>query len=96
MISNLVPSLIRTYVPLAVGWLVAWLSGIGVQVDSAQFELALSAGLAAGYYALVRLLERRWPALGWLLGHPSQPSYAPLTGPAPVASAKGTKTAKGK
>ncbi|HET7386836.1 MAG TPA: hypothetical protein VFJ19_09275 [Nocardioidaceae bacterium] len=75
MLSNYATSLIRTGTPLAVGWLVAWLSDVGVSVDSQALTLAIVSLLSAAYYALVRLLEARWPQLGWLLGAPVQPTY---------------------
>lgn len=97
MISNYVTSLIRTYVPLGVGVLVSWLASLGITVsDSAQTALVAGLGAlaAAVYYALVRLLENRWPWFGRLLGKPTAPKYidesgtpvpAPVTEPAPVA-----------
>lgn len=74
----MVPSLIRTYVPIAVGAVLAWLASRGVNVDdgAAQGLVAfLTALLSALYYAVARLLESRWPQAGWLLGSPKQPTY---------------------
>lgn len=71
MISTLFPSLIRTYVPVAVGAFVAWLVTLGVELDpstEAGLITALTAVLIALYYTLVRLLEKKWPALSVLLG----------------------------
>lgn len=77
--SDLVNSLIRTYVPLGVGVLVTWLASFGVHIDSTA-TAALAAGLgavaAALWYTIVRALERRWPALGALVGSPKAPTYA--------------------
>ena len=72
-------SLIRTWVPIGVGWLLGLLAGWGIGLD-ADSSVALSTGVTALvtalYYLLARWLERRWPQLGWLLGAPSQPIYA--------------------
>lgn len=75
-------SLIRTYVPLGVGVLVAWLSSLGVVVDdSARTALVSGIGaVAAGlYYALARLLEAHFPWAGLLLGKAVVPSYIDQT-----------------
>lgn len=79
--NTLIPSLIRTYVPVVVGSLVAWLISLGVAVDtSLQVGLvtALTGILIAVYYTVVRVLERKWPALSVLLGSSQIPAaYAP-------------------
>lgn len=82
MLATLAPSLIRTYIPIAVAALVAWLGQIGVILpDGASDALAtgLAAVVAGLYYLAIRLLEERWPWLGVLLGSPTAPSYAPAT-----------------
>jgi len=72
---------IRTAVPALVGLFVAWLAGRGVNADPElveQWETAIVAGAAIGYYLLVTLLERRvHPSFGWLLGADSAPEYLP-------------------
>ncbi|NIL44019.1 hypothetical protein HCB17_25055 [Salinispora arenicola] len=75
-------SLIRTAVPAAVGALLAWLaSQAGIVLDG-DSSTALTAGVVAltmaGYYALVRVAEARWPWLGVLLGTPAAPKYEVL------------------
>lgn len=79
--NNFVPSLIRTYVPLAVAALVTWLaSSLHIVIDPSSqaglVALALSVVFAV-YYGGVRLLERRWPKFGHLLGSKAQPVYPP-------------------
>lgn len=80
MISNFMTSLIRTYVPLTVGFALTWLAATLKIVIDPQTELALGGlavvALTAAYYWLARLLEKRWPALGFLLGKAAQPKYA--------------------
>ncbi|WP_027646559.1 hypothetical protein [Salinispora pacifica] len=72
-------SLIRTAVPAAVGALLAWLASTAGIVLDADSSTALTAGVVAlamaGYYALVRVAEARWPRLGLLLGTPAAPTY---------------------
>lgn len=71
--SDLVTSLIRTYTPVLVGWLI----GVGLLPSSLSDEAgaALTGLIIGAYYLLVRLLESRWPKLGWLLGAPKAPTY---------------------
>lgn len=69
-------SLIRTIVPLIVGSLVAWLATRDINVDQALILPAADAIITAVYYGVVRFLETKVPAAGWLLGVPGAPSYA--------------------
>lgn len=76
--ADLVPSLIRTYVPILVGQVAAWLALKGVQLDDATVvaaTAALGGLLSAIYYLLVRLLEQKFPQLGILLGSAKKPEY---------------------
>lgn len=70
-------SVIRTIVPIIVGSLIAWLAARGVKVDESTILPAVDAVVAGAYYALIRLVERKYPKAGWLLGSPGAPSYAP-------------------
>lgn len=80
--SDFVPSLIRTYVPVGVGAVAAYLVGKNVTIDPAtqiQITAILTAVLTAAYYTGVRALESRWPALGTVflgLGVKRKPGYA--------------------
>lgn len=68
----------RTYVPIAVGALFAWLASLGLELDpeiQAGLVVALTGIIQAAYYALFRQLEKRWPWAGVLLGSRAQPSY---------------------
>jgi len=79
--SALWASIVRTVVPIIVGAVIAWVTGLGVALDE-EFEplLAslLTAGFSAVYYIAVRLLEVYvTPKLGWLLGLAKSPdSYS--------------------
>ncbi|TQL36941.1 hypothetical protein FB564_2079 [Salinispora arenicola] len=97
-------SRIRTTVPAAVGALLAWLaSAAGIVLDG-DSSTALTAGVVAlamaGYYALIRVAEARWPWLGVLLGTPAAPTYEmsagrvvdavpPVTEPAAITTRSG-------
>lgn len=80
-LDTLGPSLIRTYVPVAVGAFIAWLVTLGVALDPATeagLTTALTGVVIAAYYTVVRLLEKRWPFLSVLLGSSQMPAvYAP-------------------
>lgn len=77
--NDYVISLIRTYVPVGVGAVASWLLvHYSLNVDpktQAGITAVLTALITAGYYAGVRALEKKWPALGVLLGHKAQPTY---------------------
>ena len=78
MLNDVGTSLIRTWVPTAVGVFVAFLVANGVEL-SPTAELQLSGGIVAVvtgvYYAVVRGLENKWPAFGYLLGVAKAPTY---------------------
>lgn len=82
MLTNYVTSLIRTWVPIGVGLLVTFLATHFNVVLSGKTGDALvavvTAAAGAVYYSVVRLLEERYPQLGWLLGKPAKPNYAQL------------------
>lgn len=76
--SDLIPALIRTYVPILVAMLVTWLASLGVIVsDDISTMLASAIGGIAGaiYYAVVRWAESRWPSVGVMLGSKKTPTY---------------------
>lgn len=76
--SDFLTSLIRTYVPIAVGAVVSWLATRGINLDSAAaagLASFLTGILSAVYYLAVRLLEKKFPQLGWLLGSAKKPEY---------------------
>ena len=92
-VSDYGRSLIRTFVPLVVGSLVAWLATRGVEVDRTALIGILDPLLATAYYALIRAAEKRWPGAGWLLGAPGAPSYAPAPAP-PSSSGSASESAQ--
>lgn len=85
MPASLFPSFMRTVVPLVAGLLLSWLARAGLDVfSSAQVTMWVTAGLAAGYYGVFRLLEAWSARIGWtwlrrvagfLLGWARPPQY---------------------
>ena len=77
--NNYVISLIRTWVPIGVGFALTWLaSTLHVVIDDhskAGLVALCVTVLSAGYYFLARLLEKQFPFLGVLLGTPAKPTY---------------------
>lgn len=76
--SNFVTSLIRTYVPIIVGAIISFLTAKGIEIDESSiagltaFMTALFSGV---YYLVVRLLEKKYPQVGILLGRVKTPDY---------------------
>lgn len=77
--TDFITSLIRTYVPIAVGAVIAWLASRGIDIDAetqAGVIVALTGVLQALYYFVARILESRVPKLGGiLLGRKTTPKY---------------------
>jgi hypothetical protein len=77
-LSNQLTGLIRTWVPIAVGAVISWFATIGLNIDAetqVASVVALTGVIQAAYYTVVRLLESKYPAVGWLLGSAKTPSY---------------------
>ncbi|MET4780795.1 hypothetical protein [Glaciihabitans sp. UYNi722] len=77
-------SIVRTFVPIIVGAVVAFLVSAGINLDG-QFEVLLTTLLTgvftAIYYLLVRIFEVYVsPKFGWLLGLAKPPAYAGTAG----------------
>lgn len=72
-------SLIRTWMAVLGGWIVPtatrFVAAWGVQLDATTAVTALTAAAIGAWYTLLRLVERRWPRAGWLLGLAKQPGY---------------------
>ncbi|MER7477468.1 hypothetical protein ABTX60_07395 [Streptomyces sp. NPDC126510] len=83
----LLPSLLRTVVPLVAGWIIVALTGLGFSLDSDTAQSAVALAVAGAYYLVFRLVERAaekaaWPAwvkgaAGVLLGYARPPRYKP-------------------
>lgn len=86
--TNFFTSLVRTYVPIIVGAFAAWLITVGIELDAnsqAGLIVALTGLLQGAYYLAVRLLERKFPQIGVLLGSTQKPVYVEKTEPAAKA-----------
>lgn len=81
--TNFVTSLVRTYVPILVGSVLSFLAvkyGFAVEPDvQNQLVAGLTGVVIAAYYLLARLLERKFPQLGVLLGSTQKPVYVEPT-----------------
>jgi len=77
-LSNFAIAVIRTLVPIVVGWVVALLAAANIPI-SPEVEtgavLSLSTLVASLYYIGVAWLERRFKWVGWLLGVARNPVY---------------------
>ena len=80
-LNDTIISVIRTWVPIAVGAAIAWLATSGLELDAeTQTSLVIGiTGLIQGaYYTVVRVLENQYPQIGWLLGKAKAPNYTPV------------------
>lgn len=75
MPASLLPSILRTLVPLAVGYFLAWPVAKWLGLTEDQITSLITAVITAVYYLAVRLLEQVAPQFGWLLGYASPPKY---------------------
>ena len=76
--SNFLIAVIRSVVPIVVGWLVALLAAASIPVEpdvAVGLTVTLSTLVASLYYIGVAWLERAWPWFGWLLGVARNPVY---------------------
>lgn len=83
--NDRIVSLIRTVVPAAagsaitwlaanVGFLAAWLNSLE-QAELLAFYAGLATVATGLYYEAVKVLEKRWPIVGKLLGWKAQVTY---------------------
>lgn len=76
--QQMLPSFVRTAVPLAVAQIVAYFASRGLDLGPYQTLLEQGLGWLAGllYYMAVRVIEVKIkPKYGWLLGAPKAPTY---------------------
>ena len=88
--QDLGPAVMRTVVPLVVSLVAGLLARAGLEFDDSLRQSVVSLVslvVGAGYYVIVRELERRWPRAGWLLGSPRAPYYEPKGASAPTMPA---------
>lgn len=68
-------SIIRTLVPIIVGFLLTWVLRLGIDIDQATLTTVVQAVLTGLYYVVVRFIEQYKPKVGILLGKATPPSY---------------------
>lgn len=76
--SNFIIAVVRSLVPIIVGWLVGLLAAINVHVApdiESGLIVSVSTLAASLYYVGVAWLERKYPWFGWLLGVARKPVY---------------------
>lgn len=85
--NDFIVSLVRTWVPIGVGSVLAWLAtnyDIVVPADaSSSLVVGVAALIIAIYYAAARAVEKAFPSLGKLLvglGIGKAPTYPPVEG----------------
>ncbi|XVQ12117.1 hypothetical protein ACQP1W_05925 [Spirillospora sp. CA-255316] len=94
--NDYVVSLIRTWVPVAVGAALTWLATeAGIVLDDNTSAMATTVAVAfvtAAYYAAARAIEQRWPKVGRImlalgLTGARTPAYQTPTPPTPPQAA---------
>lgn len=78
--SNFIIAIIRTVVPIIVGWVIAQLARVGLDMPAevvAETTTNITLLAASLYYIGVAWLERKWAWFGWLLGVARNPVYEP-------------------
>lgn len=79
--SDFVTSLIRTWTPMVVGSVIAWLTARGIALDDgavAGLTAFMAALFSALYYFVARLIERQNPKAGVLLGTAKKVEYSEI------------------
>lgn len=82
MQSNYLTSIIRTIVPLVMGFIISYLARKGITLDeelNANLAMLIQLVVTALYYIVVRYLESKKSEFGWLLGSPTAPKYSKKT-----------------
>jgi hypothetical protein len=80
-LRSFLPSVLRTLVPLGVGYFLAWPVAGWLNLTDDQVTSLVTIVISALYYLVVRLVELalpQFPAIGVLLGYPSSPNYVPV------------------
>lgn len=75
--ATLLPSLLRTVVPLIYAMLVRWGVVEWLDPDDLFITNAITVVVTAVFYAALRLAEQHHEKVGWLLGYGKQPVYVP-------------------
>jgi hypothetical protein len=73
--GDILPSLLRTFVPVLVGLILGVAGANFVGVTEESLTAAVSTAITLVYYLVLRLVEQKWPKFGILLGSMRQPTY---------------------
>lgn len=73
--ATLLPSVLRTVVPILYAMLVKWGVVNWLDVPSLLWENIITALVTTVFYIGLRLAERYQSQIGWLLGYAQQPVY---------------------
>lgn len=73
--KTFLPSVLRTVVPLIYAMLVRWGVVSWIDPDDMFVTNFLTVVVTGVFYVLLRLLEKYWDKIGWLLGYAQQPVY---------------------
>lgn len=73
--NDYIVSLIRTWVPVALGGVLSWAIEAGVEIDRDGAIIAVTGVIISIYYAVVRFAETKYPQIGVLLGKRTAPKY---------------------
>ena len=76
-LKSFLPSVLRTLVPLVVGYFTAFPVAQWLNLSDDQVTSLVTVVITAVYYLVVRVAERYAPEAGWLLGWASPPVYVP-------------------
>lgn len=95
-VRDLGASLVRTFVATAVGTLAAWAAkNAHIVIDestSAGLTQAFTGTVIGIYYLVVRTLETKVPAFGWLLGLAKLPTYPAAANEVPIPASGSVPT----
>ena len=73
------PAIIRTVVPMLMGWILTMLADrfgiIPSEQQTAEWTSAITVLVGAAYYVLIRVGSQKFPWLEQLLGASSKPNY---------------------
>lgn len=75
--ATLLPSVLRTVVPIIYAMLVKWGVVTWLDVPSLLWENIITAVVTTLFYVALRVAERYKSQIGWLLGYAQQPVYVP-------------------
>lgn len=73
--ATLLPSVLRTVVPIIYAMLVQWGVVSWLDLPSELWENVITGLVTVAFYVVLRVAERYKSQIGWLLGYAQQPVY---------------------